>query len=87
MSTEPQAPAAKLGGPAELASDHITTSTRDPEELGRRIERWLAGVLPEGADPHVSDVVSPEGNGMSSETLLFTARYELDGSQLSSMVR
>jgi aminoglycoside phosphotransferase (APT) family kinase protein len=27
----------------------------------------------------VSGVVSPEGNGMSSETLLFTARYEIDG--------
>ena len=82
MSTEPDAPAAKLGGAAELASDHITTSTRDPEELGRRIERWLVGVLPPGAEPHVSDVVSPEGNGMSSETLLFTARYDLEGEKV-----
>lgn len=79
MSTDSEAPAAKLGGPAELPSDHITTSTRDPEELGRRIEGWLAGVLPAGADPRVSDVVTPEGNGMSSETILFTARYAIDG--------
>jgi aminoglycoside phosphotransferase (APT) family kinase protein len=79
MSTDPEAAAAKLGGPAELASDHITTSTRDRQELGRRIERWLAGVLPAGAAPRVSDVVSPEGNGMSSETLLFTARWSVDG--------
>ncbi|HWJ63107.1 MAG TPA: phosphotransferase family protein [Acidimicrobiales bacterium] len=79
MSTESDVPAAKLGGPAELPTDHLTTSTRDPEELGRRIEGWLGGVLPPGADPQVSDVVTPEGNGMSSETILFTARYDIDG--------
>lgn len=70
-------PSAELGGAAELSSDHITTSTRDPEELGRRIERWLATVLPEGAAPAVTDVVTPEGNGMSSETILFTASWDL----------
>src|SRR5262245_55103957 len=68
MSTDPSA---SLGGAAELPTDHLTTSTRDPEELGRRIERWLTGVLPEGADPKVTGVVTPEGNGMSSETILF----------------
>ncbi len=82
MSTDPEAPAAKLGGPAELPSDHITTSTRDPEQLGRRIQSWLATVLPPGADPHVSEVVTPEGNGMSSETILFTARYDVDGEKV-----
>lgn len=82
MSTEPDAPAAKLGGPAELASDHITTSSRDPEELGRRIQGWLGTVLPPGADPHVTEVVTPEGNGMSSETILFTATYVIDGEKV-----
>jgi len=72
MATDPSA---RLGGAAELASDHITTSTRDPEELGRRIEQWLATVLPPNTDPHVSEVVTPEGNGMSSETILFTATW------------
>ena len=66
---------ATLGGPAELASDHITTSTRDQAELGRRIETWLAGVLPEGASPTVAEIVKPDGNGMSSETLLFSASW------------
>jgi aminoglycoside phosphotransferase (APT) family kinase protein len=79
MSTEPSA---KLGGAAELASDHITTSTRDPEELGRRIEGWLAGVLPPGADPSVAGVVTPEGNGMSSETILFEAAWTIDGERI-----
>lgn len=72
-------PTAKLGGAAELSTERITTSTRDPQELGRRIERWLAGVLPPGGDPAVTDVTTPEGNGMSSETVLFTASWSLDG--------
>ncbi len=75
----PQEPDAKLGGAAELSSDRITTSTRDPEELGRRIERWMGGVLPPGAEPAVSNVVTPEGNGMSSETILFDAAWTIDG--------
>jgi aminoglycoside phosphotransferase (APT) family kinase protein len=76
MSTEPTA---QLGGAAQLSSDQITTSTRSPEELGRRIEAWLATVLPEGAAPAVADVVTPQGNGMSSETILFGATWTLDG--------
>ena len=62
-------------GAAEPATDHLTTSTRDQAELGRRIEAWLVGVVPPGGDPRVTDVVKPEGNGMSSETLLFTASW------------
>lgn len=73
---------ATLGGPAALPTDRITTSTRDPEELGRRIGRWLAGVLPPGAEPSVSEVITPEGNGMSSETILFTARWHDEGTQV-----
>jgi aminoglycoside phosphotransferase (APT) family kinase protein len=64
-----------------MPADRITTSTRDPQELGRRIERWLAGVLPAGAEPSVSEVVTPEGNGMSSETVLFSARWS-DGGEV-----
>jgi aminoglycoside phosphotransferase (APT) family kinase protein len=66
---------AKLGGAAELPTDHLTTSTRDQAELGRRIEAWLGGVLDDASDISVTDVVKPEGNGMSSETLLFTAAW------------
>ena len=75
MSTEPTA---ELGGAAELSSDRITTSTRDPEALGRLIEQWLVRVLPEGAEPQMSGVVTPEGNGMSSETILFDASWATD---------
>lgn len=75
MGTEPNA---RLGGAAELSTDKITTSTRDPEALGRQIETWMATVLPPGASPSVSNVVTPEGNGMSSETILFDAAWTLD---------
>ncbi|MGI8710195.1 MAG: phosphotransferase family protein [Acidimicrobiales bacterium] len=57
-------------------NDHLTTSTRDQAQLARRIEAWLAGVLAPGStNARVADVVKPEGNGMSSETLLFTASW------------
>src|SRR3954468_22554564 len=72
---------AKLGGAAELPTDHLTTSTRDQAELGRRIEAWLGGVLDDASDISVTEVVKPEGNGMSSETLLFTAGWTDAGGQ------
>ncbi len=59
--------------PAE--PERVTTSTRDPEELATQLERWLGGVLPGGAHPAITGVSSPQSNGMSSETLLFTAGW------------
>lgn len=44
------------------------TTTRDPQELGRRLTGWLDARLP-GA--RVTGVEVPASNGMSSETLLF----------------
>ncbi|WP_405560058.1 phosphotransferase family protein [Streptomyces sp. NBC_01180] len=44
------------------------TTTRDPQELGRRLAAWLGTRLP-GA--RVGDLTTPASNGMSSETLLF----------------
>lgn len=44
------------------------TTTRDPEELGRRLTAWLDRHLP-GAG--VTGLAVPGSNGMSSETLLF----------------
>jgi aminoglycoside phosphotransferase (APT) family kinase protein len=51
------------------------TSTRDPEDLQRRLEAWLATRLPEGSEPAVPELAVPETNGMSSETLLFDAEW------------
>lgn len=48
------------------------TTTREPEELARRLTAWLDTRLP-GAE--AVDVSVPESNGMSSETLLFTVKH------------
>jgi aminoglycoside phosphotransferase (APT) family kinase protein len=48
------------------------TSTRDRGELRERLERWLGGRF---GDAEVSPLTGPSGNGMSSETLLFEARW------------
>ncbi|MFF3698466.1 phosphotransferase family protein [Streptomyces sp. NPDC002221] len=48
------------------------TSTRDPEDVGRRLTAWLDARLP-GA--RVTDIRVPSSNGMSSETLLFDIEH------------
>ncbi|MFI1444412.1 phosphotransferase family protein [Streptomyces fructofermentans] len=48
------------------------TTTRDPEEVTRRLTAWLAARLP-GAE--AVGVRVPESNGMSSETLLFDIEH------------
>lgn len=52
-------------------AEHITTTTRSADDLAALLELWLNGILPD-ASPRVSEVSSPEGSGMSSETILFT---------------
>ena len=54
-------------------------SKRDHAEFGRRLSMWLATKLPVGAAPTVTDLAVPEGTGLSSETLLFTANWLADG--------
>jgi aminoglycoside phosphotransferase (APT) family kinase protein len=57
-------------------SDRPTTSTRDPEDLAVRLGDWLASVLPARAHPELLEASVPEGNGMSSETVLVAARWD-----------
>ena len=80
MSTEiPASGPATAGTPSEstasMAVDHITITTRDPQETAGRLRAWLARTLEPGCDPQISAVTSPESNGMSSETVLFTATW------------
>jgi aminoglycoside phosphotransferase (APT) family kinase protein len=66
-------------GPLGNEPEHVTTSTRDRDVLTTRLGEWLCATLPAGSDPELVDASSPEGNGMSSETVLFTARWEDGG--------
>jgi len=56
-----------------------TTSTRDRDDLRRRLEAWLATRLPAGAAPRIVALEPPTGNGMSTETLLFEAAWRERG--------
>jgi aminoglycoside phosphotransferase (APT) family kinase protein len=53
---------------AEPSAERPKTSTRDYEELRSQLQAWLNERLP---GVTVSDLVVPESNGMSSETVLF----------------
>ncbi|WP_460063379.1 phosphotransferase family protein [Streptomyces sp. YKOK-I1] len=54
------------------AAPRPRTTTRDPEELTRRLTAWLAARLP-GAQAR--GVTVPASNGMSSDTLLLTIEH------------
>jgi len=70
-------------GSVDMDAEHITTSTRDPGVLADQLQSWLIGVLPPESAPVISNVSSPESNGMSSETLLFDVQWNKDGSPVS----
>jgi aminoglycoside phosphotransferase (APT) family kinase protein len=52
---------------------------REVSDLRGRFVNWFAHVLPPGAQPQVSDVTTPEGTGMSSETMLVDVTWTEDG--------
>ena len=62
------------GSPEEMARP--TTSTRDREDLRRRLIAWLGTRV---SDPHIEALSAPGTNGMSSETLLFDAEWRTEG--------
>jgi len=66
-------------GTVQMDAEKITRSTRDPEVMRGQFQEWLRRTLPEGSGAEVVDLTSPESNGMSSETLLVTARWSTDG--------
>jgi aminoglycoside phosphotransferase (APT) family kinase protein len=80
-STAPPAP--RTATQVDRQAAPVTTSTRDPRALAVRLRTWLATRLPTGANPVISDVTSPESNGMSSETLLFTAVWDENGQSVA----
>jgi aminoglycoside phosphotransferase (APT) family kinase protein len=58
------------------ANQRPKTSTRDRAQLHDRLVTWLGAKVDA---PHVSELVVPESNGMSSETLLFEASWQENG--------
>ena len=53
--------------PADMT---LQRSSRDPAAVRALLEKWLAGVLPPGAEPEVTLHDGIQTNGMSSETVL-----------------
>jgi aminoglycoside phosphotransferase (APT) family kinase protein len=55
-------------------------SSRDPEVMRALLQGWLAQRLGQGSEAQVRDVVGTAANGMSSDTVLFSASWrEPDG--------
>jgi aminoglycoside phosphotransferase (APT) family kinase protein len=58
-----------------MDAERITSSTQDPQRMRGQFESWLRSTLSKGNDAEVVELTSPESNGMSSDTLLVTARW------------
>jgi aminoglycoside phosphotransferase (APT) family kinase protein len=70
----------ETGGPPQITEVH--RSSRDPQQLRSRLEAWFADLLPAGAAPAVPELdAATSANGMSSETILFTASWTEDDRQ------
>lgn len=60
---------------------------RDLAALQASLEQWMARRLPAGAAPEVSALEMPAANGISSETVLFDARWrEAGGTRAAPLV-
>jgi aminoglycoside phosphotransferase (APT) family kinase protein len=66
-------------GAGDPAPEEMKRSSRDHETLRQALQAWLAGRLPRDSAPEISEVTSPSATGMSSETLLFDARWREGG--------
>ncbi|MFI6812610.1 phosphotransferase family protein [Nonomuraea sp. NPDC050328] len=65
--------------------EQLRTSTRDLDDLRLRVQTWLRGRT--GERSAVSELERPTGNGLSSETLFFTARLAPDGREQRCVAR
>jgi aminoglycoside phosphotransferase (APT) family kinase protein len=65
--------------PAVEDVGRLQRSSRDVTTLPAVMSRWLATVLPDGATPEVSVHSGVDSTGMSSETIILTARWDENG--------
>ena len=59
--------------------DRLQRSSRDVTALPAVMSRWLSTVLPGGVKPDVTVESGVDSTGMSSETIMLTARWHQDG--------
>ena len=68
--------------PTEPAVEDVSRlqhSSRDVRTLPDVMSRWLSTVLPGGVTPQVTVESGVDSNGMSSETIILTGRWDEDG--------
>ncbi|MEZ0351044.1 phosphotransferase family protein [Mycobacterium sp. pR1184] len=59
--------------------DRLQRSSRDVTTLPAVMSKWLSTVLPDGANPEVTVESGVDSTGMSSETIILTARWHEGG--------
>jgi aminoglycoside phosphotransferase (APT) family kinase protein len=68
-----------MGEPVGPPEVDMHRSSRDPQQLRPKLEAWMGGLLPAGAEPNIPELEATSANGMSSETILFTAEWNEGG--------
>jgi aminoglycoside phosphotransferase (APT) family kinase protein len=63
--------------------ERLQRSSRDVTTLPAVMSQWLSTVLPGGATPQINIESGIDSTGMSSETIIFTARWQQDGQQVT----
>ena len=69
-----------VDGPPE-ATARPQTFTRDLEDTRRALESWLAARRPDATSVRIPELNIPATNGMSTETLLFDAVFDEEGTE------
>ena len=59
--------------------DHLQRSSRDVTTLPSVLSKWLSTVMPGGVAPEITVESGVDSNGMSSETIMLTGRWEETG--------
>lgn len=65
--------------PAVEDIDRLQHSSRDVSTLPGVMSQWLATVMPGGVAPEITVESGVDANGMSSETIILTGRWDEDG--------
>ena len=70
--------------PTEPAVEDVSRlehSSRDISTLPTLISQWLSTMFPSGVAPEITVESGVDANGMSSETIILTGRWDEDGQQ------